>query len=599
MATLRRLLLATLALFALALTAAAHPHVFVSVNGELVFDAEGRITAVGNVWQFDDAFSAFATEGLDADGDGKLGDAELQPLAKINVESLVEFGFFTFLTVDGKQQGFVLPTEYWLEHDGTRLTLFFTLPLDLPVAPGKETTLEIFDPEYFVAFEFPGEQPIRLSGAPAGCSATYHPPQGVDDQTMELLNALPSDQRELPPELQAAADNLADVFTVDCPTVEVAAVEPAPETPRPSGKSPFGIATPDGGSGMNVGGPFGPAFAWIAARQAEFYKSLTDTLGDIKENSAAVWLLLGVAFLYGIFHAAGPGHGKAVITAYVLASGDSVKRGVAISFAAAFVQAISAIVIVGVATLIIGATAQQMTGVTNWVEIASYAAIVLLGLWLLWSKTFGGGHHHHHHHHHLPAKGGAGHDGHDNGHHDRVHGHGHAHDHAGHRQQHEHHRQDHHDHGHADVLEAERPVPLDLDEAAARAAAPAALTMPAPAAATNAMPRSGNWLMRAWSAILAVGIRPCSGAIIILVFALSQGLILAGVAATFVMALGTGLTVAVLATIAVSAKGLAMRFADAESGRGATVLRVVEIGGALAVLLFGVLLLGGALYPMM
>ena len=105
--------------------------------------------------------------------------------------------------------------------------------------------------------------------------------------------------------------------------------------------------------------------------------------------------------------------------------------------------------------------------------------------------------------------------------------------------------------------------------------------------------------MRAWSAILAVGIRPCSGAIIILVFALSQGLLLAGVAATFVMALGTGLTVAILATIAVSAKGLAMRFADAESGRGSTVLRVIEIGGALAVLLFGVLLLGGALYPMM
>ena len=100
------------------------------------------------------------------------------------------------------------------------------------------------------------------------------------------------------------------------------------------------------------------------------------------------------------------------------------------------------------------------------------------------------------------------------------------------------------------------------------------------------------------SAILAVGIRPCSGAIIILVFALSQGLLIAGVAATFVMALGTGLTVAVLAAIAVSARGLAFRVANAESGRGAIVLRVVEIGGAVAVLLFGVLLLGGALYPM-
>lgn len=577
---LKPILIALLALFAPALPAAAHPHVFVTVNAELIFDAEGRIKAVGNVWQFDNAFSAFATEGLDVNRNGQLDDVELQPLAKINVESLAEFGYFTFLAVDGAEQAFTLPTEYWLEFDGSLLTLFFTLPLDLPVKVGKETTLEIFDPEYFVAFEFPGEQPLTLNGAPDGCTATYHPPEGVDDQTMALLNSLPSDQRELPPELQAATDSLADVFTITCPATEVAAAAPPPETPRPTGRSPFGIATPDGGSGAAVGGPFGPVFGWIAARQSEFYRSLTATLGEIKQNGAAVWLLLGVAFLYGVFHAAGPGHGKAVITSYVLASGDSVRRGVAISFAAAFVQALSAITIVGVATLIIGATAQQITGMTDWIEIASYAAIVLLGLWLLWSKTVGGGHHHHHHHH-MPvlAGAGAGHGGHHHHGHDRAH-----HGYTGH-----HHQRTAHDPG----GEARQPA-QDLDDLAAlrRTAATAA-------AASVPSARPGNWLTQAWSAILAVGIRPCSGAIIILVFALSQGLLLAGVAATFVMALGTGLTVAVLAAIAVSAKGLAMRFADAESGKAGTVLRVVEIGGALAVLLFGVLLLGGALYPMM
>ncbi|HET7715589.1 MAG TPA: DUF1007 family protein [Bauldia sp.] len=557
-AALRPILVSLLAFIALAAPAAAHPHVFVTVRGELLFDGEGRIKAVGNVWQFDEAFSAFAVEGLDADGDGKLSDQELQPLAKINVESLAEFGYFTFLAVDGAEQKFLPPSEYWLEHDGARLTLFYTLPLETAAAVGKDTTLEIFDPEYFVAFEFPGEQPLTLSGAPDGCSATYHPPKGLDDQTMAILNSLPSDQRELPPDLAQATDALADVFTITCPATEVAAAAPEPAPSKPSGKSPFGIATPDGGSGAAVGGPFGPVFAWIAARQQEFYRSLTDTLGAIKENGSAVWLLLGVAFLYGVFHAAGPGHGKAVITSYVLASGDTVKRGVAISFAAAFVQAVSAILIVGAATVVIGATAQQITGMTDWLEIASYAAIVAVGLWLLWSKTFGGGHRHHHHHH-LPAPaaaeavgnraphGRAGHRHHDD------HGHGHHHDHAGH---------GHHHH-------AAKPPP------------------------------PGNWFTRAWSAILAVGIRPCSGAIIILIFALSQGLILAGVAATFVMALGTGLTVAILAAIAVSAKGLAMRFADAESGRGGVVLRAIEIGGALAVLLFGVLLLGGALYPMM
>jgi nickel/cobalt transporter (NicO) family protein len=580
MASMRLLLLPLLALLALAVPALAHPHVFVDVNGELIFDDAGRIKAVGNVWRFDDAFSAFATEGLDADGDGQLSDQELQPLAKINVESLADFEYFTWLTIDGVKQKFMPPTEYWLQFDGQLLTLFYTLQLDIPVLPGKDTTLEIFDPEYFVAFNFPGEQPLTLSGAPEGCTATYHPPQGLDDQTMAALNALPYDQRELPPDLQAAADSLADAFSIDCPVTEVAAAPTAPEPSRPTGKSPFGIATPDGSSAMTVGGPFGPVFAWIAARQSEFYRSLTSTLSSIKENGAAVWLLLLVAFLYGIFHAAGPGHGKAVITSYVLASGETVRRGVVISFAAAMVQAVTAIVIVLAATVVIGATAAQITGVTDWLEIGSYGAIVLVGLWLVWSKVFGSGHHHHHHGP-LPA---AGHDHQGHHHHDHDHGHGHIHP--------------RHDE------DGEVRVAHDLDElAAARKVQPmvTAPATPARRAPPPVAPKGGNWLMRAWSAILAVGIRPCSGAIIILVFALSQGLLLAGIAATFVMALGTGITVAALATIAVSARGLAARFADTGGGHshGGMVLRAVEIGGALAVLLFGILLLGGALYPML
>lgn len=566
------LIVALVAMLGLTVHARAHPHVFVDVNAELFFDETGRIKAVGNVWQFDEPFSAFAVEGLDLNQNGKYDADELQPLAKINVESLADFAYFTFLTVDGKEQAFLPPVEYWLEHDGSRLTLYFTLPLDIPVAVGAETHLEIFDPEYFVAFTFPGEQPLKLTGAPAGCTATYHPPKGLDPQTMAVLNSLPMDTRQLPPDLQAAADNLADLFTVECPSAEVAAAVTTEDASRPTGRSPFGIVTPDGSGSAIVSGPFAPVFAWISARQSEFYRTLTDSLASIKANGSAVWLLLLVAFLYGVFHAAGPGHGKAVITSYVLASGDTVKRGVAISFAAAFVQAVSAIVIVGIATLVIGATAQQITGMTNWVEIASYAAIVVLGLWLVWSKTFGGGGHHHHHH---------GMPGHDHGNHHA----GNAHEGNGRRLQ------------RRDLGAAAVAGPEDLDDLAARRGS--VPTAPGVGAAPVCEPATRHWLVQAWAAIVSVGIRPCSGAIIILVFALSQGLVMAGIAATFVMALGTGLTVAILAAIAVSAKGLAIRFAGPGSGSGGVVLRIAEIGGALAVLLFGVLLLGGALYPMM
>jgi nickel/cobalt exporter len=302
--------------------------------------------------------------------------------------------------------------------------------------------------------------------------------------------------------------------------------------------SPFGVATPDS-SGSAFGGPLGPIFQWVALRQAEFYRTLTGTLSEMKENGWAAWLLLAVSFTYGVFHAAGPGHGKAVISAYVLSSGESLRRGVLISFASAFVQALSAITIVLIGSIALRVTARSMTVATEWIEIASYALIAGVGAWLLFAKITGRGHHHHHHSHDAHAA-----------HHDHAHG-----DH------------DHHDHPHAHAHHDDHRHH----------------TSPA---------RS---LAAAWSAILAVGIRPCSGAIIILVFALTQGLFLAGVAATFVMAIGTGLTVAVLATLAVSARGLAVRLTGSESSMALGAIKAVEIVAALAILLFGLLMLGGAI----
>jgi ABC-type nickel/cobalt efflux system permease component RcnA len=324
---------------------------------------------------------------------------------------------------------------------------------------------------------------------------------------------------------------------------------------------PFGIGTPEQG-GAGFGGPLSPFFVWIALHQSHFYQALTQALTSLKQDPLGVWLLLALSFAYGVFHAVGPGHGKAVITSYLLASGDTMRRGVTISFAAAMVQAATAIVVVLVGAILLRLTATAITFATDWVEIISYAAIAVVGAWLLWTKSFGGGHHHHHHHHHAePAAHAHGHGvhGHDDRHHhdgdDDAHGHGH-HDHD-----HHHH---HHDHGH--------------DRA-----------RPAPAAGPSPF-------RKAWGAILAVGIRPCSGAIIVLVFALSQGLLAAGIAATIVMGLGTGLTVAALAVFAVSARGAALRFAGGvDSPFAYRLVRIMEIGGAACVLLFGLVLLGGAL----
>jgi nickel/cobalt exporter len=339
---------------------------------------------------------------------------------------------------------------------------------------------------------------------------------------------------------------------------------------------PFGMPRPTSPAPPPADGVIG----WIFAKQAEFYREISRTIRAAKSDGSAVWTLLAISFAYGVFHAAGPGHGKAVISSYLVANEETWRRGIVLSFASAMLQAFVAVAIVGVAAVLLNATAGQMCSAERVIEIASYALIALLGARLVWVKGRGflsaarnisrplhavgaavtppqhHGHHHDHDHKHDH------HHGHAHDHHDHAHDHGHDHDH--------HHHHHHHDHGeeHASAWgHAHAPEPEEL-------AGP------------------GGW-QRGLSAIVAVGLRPCSGAILVLVFALAQSLFWAGVAATFVMGLGTAITVAAIATLAVGAKSLARKFAGTRSGYGMLAMRGIEVGAAFLVLAFGTLLLVG------
>lgn len=328
-------------------------------------------------------------------------------------------------------------------------------------------------------------------------------------------------------------------------------------------QGPFGITVPEAGASPAAGGLLGPVFAQIGAWQTQFYNALTDALGALKESGSAFFVLAGVSFLYGIFHAAGPGHGKAVISAYLLASEETLRRGVVISFAAAFLQALVAIALVSIAAGILRVTAVTMTEATRVLEIASYALIVVVGLWLLFTRIRGHGHAHEHGvAAAIPAGGSGG----------RrlvtpVH--------AGGR------------------LRAERVAARDDGSRAGHDHGGGSAHLHAP---NPALLRRPLTLRGAWTAVLAVGIRPCSGALIVLVFAMAQGLYAAGIASTLVMAVGTAVTVSLLASLAVLARDTAIRLTRGGS-RGVTIVfRVIEIAAAMAVLAFGVLLLGGALW---
>lgn len=318
---------------------------------------------------------------------------------------------------------------------------------------------------------------------------------------------------------------------------------------------------------------------WIFAEQAAFYRSLSGFIRASRDDGAAMWGLFGISFVYGIFHAAGPGHGKAVISSYLVANEETWRRGVVLSFASAGIQAIVAIIVVAIAAVLLGATAKAIGLTVHLVEIVSYGLVVLIGLRLLYVK------------------------------------------------------------GRAFLI-ASRELTWRQAPELAFASAPAAKAVraisfqsfgtrsratamrggqcqldgctvhgfqcegdhdhhasawghahgPEPAALTGA----GGW-QRGLAAVVAVGLRPCSGAIIVLIFALAQDLFWTGVGATLIMGLGTAITVAAIATLAVGARRVASRFARSRSGTGMLIMRAIEVGAAALIVAFGGLLLAGYL----
>lgn len=306
-------------------------------------------------------------------------------------------------------------------------------------------------------------------------------------------------------------------------------------------------------------GLFAPVLNWVNVQQQSFYRALTGALKAMRQEGSKLWLLIGLSFVYGVFHAAGPGHGKAVISSYMVANEVALRRGIMLSFVSAFLQAATAIALMTLVFLVLRGTAVSMTDATWFLEVTSYAAVTAFGAWLLWRKSapllrrmagvapaqsLSAAHSHAHSH---------GRDGHSHAFHDHS-----AHDHS---------------HGPGEVCStcghAHAPDPGLLSD------------------------NHFDW-RTAWSAVAAVGIRPCSGALIVLSFAFLNGLWVGGVLSVLAMAVGTAITVSILATLAVTAKNWAVLFAG--DGRvGNYVHAAFEIGGAALVFLLGLLLLSASL----
>ena len=289
----------------------------------------------------------------------------------------------------------------------------------------------------------------------------------------------------------------------------------------------------------------------IASLQSQFYQQLTSAVRAWKDNPLNAWILLGLSFAYGVFHALGPGHGKAILSGYVLANRETLRNAAILSMIASMVQALVAILLVGIAAGILNLTGAMLTEVTAWLELGAYALLVGLGIWLVYKHVFlaiiqrlkpGQASLVHKHNHES---------GHTH-HHDPHEQHGHIHEHD-------------HDAGCSSCGHSHLPDPGMI------------------AGKLN--------LSKALAAIVTIGLRPCSGAILVLVFALSQQMFWAGASAALAMGLGTGLTVAALAIGSIGARALTEAAGGGRSQRLGRILGQMLQGlAAIVVLVFGLLL---------
>jgi nickel/cobalt exporter len=291
----------------------------------------------------------------------------------------------------------------------------------------------------------------------------------------------------------------------------------------------------------------------VLRTQQSLQRDLATGVKNLKSENAMAGavVLAALSFIYGVVHAVGPGHGKMVISSYVVANEETVRRGVVISFIAAALQAFTAVALVGILAFALNASGLQINAWSNQLETVSYALIALVGAWLLATQLI------HFYRRRQDQRASAAQVAH--GHHHGDHGH-HAHAH------------DHHHQVHAEGEACSHIV--------------------------DARELAGPFDWRKIGAVVfSVGIRPCTGAILVLIFALTQGMFWAGVAATFAMAFGTAITVAALASLALGSRELALSLGGRTGAFANAVWTLCAIGGSALILLFGATLFAASLGP--
>ena len=183
--------------------AMAHPHAWIETRSDVVFDDQGRITAINVEWSFDPDYSALAVEGLDTNGDGYYSAGELLPLARENIVALKDYDYFVYAKAGGAKVAYAEVTKYGQILSNGTLKMHFTVPLAQPADPfAAEFVYRIYDPSYYIGIDFAEKEPLAALGKrPDACKVELRPPP-TGEEIDSTRNMLAEKDKDWQPEVQ-------------------------------------------------------------------------------------------------------------------------------------------------------------------------------------------------------------------------------------------------------------------------------------------------------------------------------------------------------------------------------------------------------------
>lgn len=354
----------------------AHPHVFMDSHADILCDASG-VQAIHVTLLYDEMYSQTRWETFDLHHTGKMDADEMAQLIKNEKEIFDHDGPFTWLKLDGQKIPTGKPGNFNVTMQGKLMLVSFTVPCRVPIqTTDRELRLSIYDPTFFYQISYQ-DPPISVTGnskfsiecrIEENANETYYYGQMHPEEIILKMHPSTTSNFSLNTPSAAPQKHPEPIQWQDPPPDD----EPSPTPPVPAPKISHVKTT---------------SVSWLnrlALWQRDLKQKMTRMIDDARDSHSlapVAWLLL-LAFLYGIIHASGPGHGKVITVSYLLTNKPTLSSCLLFGNLIALFHGLSGIVLVLIAHFI--TRLENIDILSKSIGIISYGLAILIGIWLLW-----------------------------------------------------------------------------------------------------------------------------------------------------------------------------------------------------------------------